>query len=254
MVPYHGRSRSGAFEQQTSSNRLAVPMFEVPQRRQRARSDTRTPSRDFKTTEFRPSPQPIVSHGTMSDPVIPESKIQRGSTHTKAPKYERPRVKIPTVVFQEHPPDSRTPDQQSGRSPNASPRSSSGQPQLQYKYLQLQNKLADVTLACVRYIKVEPANPRDLTFEKLSEQVKGFSLDLRVWYHVANIQNLARRDLPEGAGDIADAASRTMDRLIDRAEELHDACSKSKPSDLKFDGLPKVEDEDAIFDDAGSDM
>jgi hypothetical protein len=254
MVPYHGRSRSGALDQRTTSNRLAVPIFEGPQRRQRAKSDTRTPSRDFQTVEIRPNPQPLARHETMSDPVIPESKMQRGSTHAKPSAGDRPKIKIPTVIFQEHPPGSRTPDQQSGRSPNVSPRSLSGQPQLQHRYLKLQNKLSDVTLACVRYIKVEPANPRDLTFEKLSEQVRGFVLDLKVWSHVANIQNLSRRYLPNDARDVADAASRIIDRLLDRAEELHDACSKAKPNDLKFDGLPKVDDEDAIFEDLGEDL
>jgi hypothetical protein len=112
---------------------------------------------------------------------------------------------------------------------------------LQYKYLVLQNKLADIILACVRYIDVEAAHPKDLTFEKISEQVKGFTFELRVWNQIANIQNMARRDVPEDAKAIADAAS--------RATGLHDACLEAKPNDLRFEELERVDDEDGMFED-----
>jgi hypothetical protein len=146
-------------------------------------------------------------------------------------------------VIQEHPPVSANP----GPSPSASPRSPSGQPLLQYKYLLLQNELAEVTSTCLRYINVEAANPPDLTFEKISEQVKGFEFDLKVWSHVANIDKMPRMDVPEDAVAVTDAASRIMDRLIDRAVELKDACARAKPNDLKFSGLEKVHDDEAIF-------
>jgi hypothetical protein len=115
--------------------------------------------------------------------------------------------------------------------------------------LVLQNKLADIILACVRYIDVEAAHPKDLTFEKISEQVKGFTFELRVWNQIANIQNMARRDVPEDAKAIADAASRNMERLVERATGLHDACLEAKPNDLRFEELERVDDEDGMFED-----
>jgi hypothetical protein len=254
MVRYRDRGHFGATEQRSGANRLAVPIYEVSPRRQRAKSDTRSPSRSFKTLEVRPEPQSVIAQEEFSESVTPDIRKQRGSTHSRVPVYERPKVKIPPVVVQEHPPDSKTPDKKSGKSPNASPRSPASQPQLQYKYLVLQNKFADIILACVRYINVEAANPRDLTFEKLSEQVKGFAFELRVWSHVANFQNMARSNITKDAKTVTDATSRNMDRLIERAEELHEACLEAKPGDLKFDSLPKIEDEETMFDTIDDDM
>jgi hypothetical protein len=181
--------------------------------------------------------------------VRPEAP-SRGSTHSRDPKLEKPKIKIPPVIVQEHPPDSKTPDQKLGSTPSASPRSPSGQPQLHLKYLVLQNKLADISLACIRYIDVEAADARDLTFEKISEQAKGFAFELQVWSHITNIQNMARRDVPEHARAVTDAAARNMDRLIERVEEVHDACLKAKPGDLKSGDLPKIDDEVSMFENA----
>jgi hypothetical protein len=167
---------------------------------------------------------------------LQESAILRGLDLNPAPMYGISRVKIPTVVSQEHLSDFRMPHL------------------LHYKYLKLQSKLTDVTLACMQYNQVEAANPQDLTFEKLSEQVTGFLLDLQLWYRVANIKNLARRDLPEGARNITDAALWAMDRLIDRADGLHNACSNARPDDLKFDELPEIKDDNAIFDDIADEV
>jgi hypothetical protein len=258
MVAYRNGNHYGASQQRTRADRLAVPIYEVSPRRPRARSDTRQRhdvhelSRNFTTLEVRPSSELIRRQDTSKEPaevyVLPGHT--RGSTHSKEPRIDKPKIKIPPVIVQEHPPVSNATDQKLGNSPSASPRSPSGQPQLQLKYLVLQNKLADISLACVRYIDVEAADPRDLTFEKISEQVKGFAFDLQVWSHIANIQNMARRDVPEHARAVADAAARNMDRLIERAAELHDACSRAKPSDLKFSQLAQVDDEQGMFDDA----
>jgi hypothetical protein len=249
MVRYREGNYFGATQQRTG-DRLAVPEFASSPRHRRARSeDTRTPhsdglSRNYIIKEVRPSPA-IDSHQELVSERENE-RHQRGSTHSKTPAMERPKIKIPPVIVQEHPPDRK-----SGVSPSASPRSPSGRPKLQIKYLLLQNKLADVILACVRYIDVEAAHPQDLTFEKISEQVKGFAFDLRVWSQIANIQNMARKDVPDDAKAIADAASRNMERIVERATELHDACLDAKPSDLKLEQLEKVEDEDGMFEDVG---
>jgi hypothetical protein len=252
MVAYRDRNHFGAAQQRGRADRLAVPIYEVPPRRQRAHSDTRSHhdvydlSRNFTTLEVQPSSELMSRQDIPKEPVevYVRPERTRGSTHSRKPK-----IKIPPVIIHQHPPGSNTSNHKLGDTPSASPRSPSGQPQLQLKYLVLQNKLADISLACIRYIDVEAADPRNLTFEKISEQVKGFAFDLQVWSHIANIQNMARRDVPEHARAITDAAARNMDRLIERAAELHNACLRAKPSDLKFGELAKVDDEDAMFDD-----
>jgi hypothetical protein len=257
MVPYRDRDRNyyGATQRRTGADLLAVPVYETSRRRPRAHSDSRTPqdvdglSRNFKTMEMRPSFELVSNRDEVSELVSSDGQHQRGSTHSKAPTFERPKIKIPPVIVQEHPPE-----QKSRAGPSASPRSPSGQPQLRDQYLVLQDKLADIILACVRYIDVEASTPQALTFEKISEQVKGFTFELKVWSQIANIQNMAIRDVPEDAKAVAVAASRNMERLIERASELHDACLEAKPSDLKFAQPERVEDEDAMFDKVGNEQ
>jgi hypothetical protein len=257
MVRYRDRNHYGAAQQRAGADRLAVPVYEVSPRRPRAHSDigsrTEESSRPFKTREVSPRPEFLGGQNDQSESVAEESKA-RASNLSKSPAFERPKIKIPPVIIQKELPESNTTNQKPGRSPDGSLRSPTGQPQLQYKYLLLQNKLADISLACVRYIDVEAANPRDLTFEKIFEQVKGFEFDLRVWSNVANIENVARRDVPEEARAVTEAASRNMDRLIDRATDLHDACSTAKPSDLKLQDLPKVDDNEAMFEEIGDEQ
>jgi hypothetical protein len=251
MVPYRDRNYFGATQRRTGADLLAVPEYASSPRRPRARSDTRLPhsdglSRNYTTMEMRPSPVVISQQEIVSERVIAHHH-ERGSAHSKTPGYESlPKIKIPPVIVQEHPPD-----QKSGVSPGASPKSPSGRPQLRDKYLVLQNKLTDVALACVRYIDVEAANPQDLTFRKISEEVKGFTFELRVWSQIANIQNLARRHIPDDAKAILDAASRNIDRLVERTTELYDACLDAKPNDLKFEDLERMGDEDSMFEDGG---
>ncbi|KAH7095262.1 hypothetical protein FB567DRAFT_24703 [Paraphoma chrysanthemicola] len=245
ITRYRDRAHFGASYQRPKADHLTVPIYETSPRRPRARSDTRDEaSRNFKTQEMRPSALPI----SFSDPELPDPRQERGSTQSRVPAVDRPKIKIPPVVIQEHPPLSAAP----GRSPSASPRSPSGQPILQYKYLLLQNEFAEITSACLRYIDVEAAHPRDLTFEKISEQVKGFEFDLKVWSYVANIEKMPRLDVPEDAVAVTDAASRIMDRMYDRAVELKEACARAKPGDLKFAGLKKVDDEAMLFEDTTS--
>ncbi|KAH4031485.1 hypothetical protein HBI81_116660 [Parastagonospora nodorum] len=247
MVPYHRGKHYGATHQRAGSNLLdvPVPIYEVnPRHHRRARSDVGSRMEDspkpFTIREVSPRPDFL----SKKDESVAEERM-RPSNQTKSSAFERPKIRIPPVIIQKELSESNAADQK----PRKSPRSPSGQPKLQYKYLVLQNKLADISLACVRYIDVEAANPRDLTFEKISEQVQGFQFDLRVWSSIANIENMARRDVPEEARAVADAASRNMDRLIERVTELHDACAKAKPNDLKFKDLPRIDDEETMFDD-----
>ncbi|KAL5121154.1 hypothetical protein ACEQ8H_001006 [Pleosporales sp. CAS-2024a] len=261
MVRYRDRNHYGVTHQRTGADRLAVPVYEVSPRPPRARSamgsrmDESTHS--FKVREFRPQTenpsdrnekerdeQDKPTHERITRAAY--FNLEDAATHSRQTAFQRPKVKIPPVIIQKEPPEASPAAQRPGISPGSSPRSPSGQPPLQYKYLTLQNKLAGISLACIRYIDVEAASPRDLTFEKISEQVKGFEFDLRVWSKLANIENMAirREDIPESARAVMDAASRNMSRLIDRATELHHVCVKAKPNDLKVRHPPIVTEEE----------
>ncbi|KAH8724563.1 hypothetical protein GQ44DRAFT_827244 [Phaeosphaeriaceae sp. PMI808] len=259
MIRYRDRGDYGASHQRTSSDRLAVPVYEVNPRRVRSHSNPGDQdSRAFRTPEVRPGPVPVRRRENLSDTVYQNvlqgglEREERGSNRTKQANQVRPKIKV--NIIQEHPPVFRPKDRAPGKSPSASPRSPSGQPQLQLKYIQLQNWFADINLTCLRYADVEAANPRDLSFAKISEQVRGFEFDLKAWSHVANIQNMAKSEVPRDAIGVTDAAARNMDRLIDRAMELNEACSKAKPNDLKFRGLAKIDDEESIFDSNNDDQ
>jgi hypothetical protein len=150
-------------------------------------------------------------------------------------------------IHQDNPPSStigsaHTPK----RSPSASPHSPTAQPQLQYQYATLQNKLSQIRNSCAPYIKVEAAIPEDLTFGKIAELASSYAFDLQVWAHIANLGGMARIDPRKKK--VVDAASHSLDRLIDHITELNDACLRAKPRDLKFEVLPQVDD-DSLFDD-----
>ena len=231
MTRYRDRGHYGASQQRprTGADRLAVPTYEVSPRRPRASSDGRSPyntdrlTRDFKTMEVRP--ERVVES---------DARYARGSTHSRPPAFQRPKAP-PVVIQHDPPPASRTP-------------SPSGQPQLQYKYWLLQNKLADISSACVPFADVEAARPGDLTFAKIAEQVKGFSFDLQVWSYVSNIENMARID------DAVVVAEQIMDRMTDRAVELIEVCKRAKPGDLRFEGLEKLDDGDDMFNETDDDQ
>jgi hypothetical protein len=195
MTAYRHGGHYGASQQRTGAQNLAVPMFEVSPRRQRASSDTRDTdrlSRSFKTLDVRPDPQPVSGRYSLSDSRLADAQHPQASTKTRTQAGERPKIKIPPVIVQEDPPASSTKSRRPSRSPSASPRSPSGQPQLQYKYSVLQDKLVDIASNCRKYIDVEGADPKDLTFEKISNQTKGLAFDLKVWHHVSNVQNIPK--------------------------------------------------------------
>lgn len=90
-----------------------------------------------------------------------------------------------------------------------------------------------------------PADPRDLTFEKLAARVDGFAFDLHIWSQVANLGGLAMVD--KSRRNVADAASRNLGRLIERVSELHNACATAKPKDLKLPPLSDVGDDEGDY-------
>jgi uncharacterized coiled-coil protein SlyX len=113
---------------------------------------------------------------------------------------------------------------------------------LQYQFATLQSKLASIESSCGPHLHVEAANPRDLTFSKIAEEVKGHAFQLQVWIHVANLNDLTRIDREKR--QVVEHAARTLDRLIDRVSDLNDACSQARPKDLKIELLPDVEDDE----------
>ena len=90
-----------------------------------------------------------------------------------------------------------------------------------------------------------PADPRDLTFDKITGCVDGFAFDLHVWCQVADLEGLAM--VEKSRRNVADAVSRNLGRLIKRVSDLHDACATAKPKDLKLPALPAVDDDDGEY-------
>ena len=48
-------------------------------------------------------------------------------------------------------------------------------------------------------------------------------------------------DIDTSRRRVIESASRTLERLLDRAYQLGQACAKASASDLRFEPLPKVE-------------
>jgi hypothetical protein len=246
MKCYHdGHREVSSSQQSTASNRLAVPVFETT-RRGRSSSEVGARDRDagrkYNVQEIRPSPKPRTDYTLSSEPALPSQlpvKYKRKPQHQK-----RPSIKV--EIHQDTPTSSTIRSATPKRSPSASPHSPTAQPQLQYQYAILQNKLSQVGNACAPYMKVEASDPEDLTFGKIAELGSSYAFDLQVWAHVANLEGMARIDPRKKK--VVDAASHSLDRLIDRVTELNDACLQAKPRDLKFDVLPQVDD-DKLFND-----
>jgi hypothetical protein len=178
-----------------------------------------------------------------SAPALPSQLPVR---YERKPQKHQKRPSIRVEIHQDNPPPSpsiSTPK----RSPATSP---TAHPYLHSQYVTLQNKLSQIPTLCKRYLDVEAANPQDLTFEKISSQAKGFAFDLHVWAHVANIEGMTR--VEQRKKSMVKAASRTLERLGERVEELGRVCEKAKPQDLKVVTLPDM-DEDALFEDDDDD-
>ncbi|KAJ4344999.1 hypothetical protein N0V95_006036 [Ascochyta clinopodiicola] len=253
MKRYHENSRrSSTANHRTKSDHLCVPVFETarrPRDSERVERQRKSESpRNFRVEEIRPGPRPVRDYDFNTEPVLPS---QLPTKHEWKLQQHSNKPKIKVEIIQDHPPafdktSARTPK----RSPNASPISATAQPELQFQYSTLQAKLAQICAACLPFMDVEPADPQDLTFEKITAQVEGFGFDLHIWSQVANLSGLAM--VERSKRNVADAASHNLARLIVRASELHDACAAAKPRDLKLPSLPTVtgvEDENEPYDD-----
>jgi hypothetical protein len=233
-----------------TSDRLAVPVFETT-RRGRSSSEAGTRDRDpgkrYNVQEVRPSPKPRTDYTLSSEPALPSQLPVR--YERKPQQQKRPSIKV--EIHQDNPPSSTVGSAtKPRRSPSASPHSPTAQPQLQYQYAMLQNKLSQISNACAPYVKVEAANPEDLTHGKIAELAASYAFDLEVWAHVANLEGMAMIDPRKKR--VVDAASHSLDRLLDRVTDLNDACLQAKPRDLKFEVLPQVDD-DNLFEDGNDD-
>jgi hypothetical protein len=255
MKRYHDNRQgvSSSFHQPSTSdrlavtsNRLAVPVFETT-RRGRSSSEVGARDRDsgrrYNVQEVRPSPQPRNDYTLSSEPALPSQLPVKYVT--KPQHQKRPSIKV--EIHQDKPPSSTVGSAHTlNRSPSASPHSPTAQPQLQYQYATLQNKLNQISKTCAPYTKVEAANPQDLTFGKIAELASSYAFDLQTWAHVATLEGMAMIDPRKK--EVVDAASHSLDRLTDRVTDLNDACLQAKPRDLKFELLPHVDD-DHLFED-----
>ncbi|EDU45817.1 hypothetical protein A1F94_002699 [Pyrenophora tritici-repentis] len=252
MKRYHdsqyGRSSSSRyFNQPTSPDRLGVPVFEINRKpRSSSHSDARERElkKDYNVREVRPGPAVFNDEEYARD----SNPLSQLPVRTKPKPQHQKKPSIKVDIHQDKPPipsmdSASTPK----RSPNASPRSPIVQPQLLYQFEMVQNKLSQINKTCAPYIDVEAAKPQDLTFEKISEQANAFSFDLEVCAHITNLDGLAAYDLRKKG--VLDAASKGLDRLIDSITELNSACSQAKPKDLKFEKLPKVDDDNLFNED-----
>lgn len=217
------------------SDRLYVPAFDTTHRRVRSQDFTEKkeePAQRYNVREARPQ----RTYETNAEPPRP----------TELPIRQKPQRK-PTVKVQIHQADPPAPASEKTPKKNlsASPRSPTAVPEVQFRYSTLQHKLGQIETTCSPFVDVEAANPRDLTFAKISEQVKSFAFELESWNYIVRVEDMARIDM--GKRHIVEAASRTLGRLIERVTELSSACGKAKPRDLKLEPIPYVDSSDEDF-------
>lgn len=254
MKEYHENTRHvSTAHQRTRSDHLVVPIWETRRRPRSSERSEQQPSstpRNYRVEEVRPDPK-LYEYDLNPEPVSPSqlSMPIRGRT-----PQDKTKIKVPPIIIQENPPlHSNTTAKSALRSPRASPHSPTAQPVLQVQYATLQHKLAQVCNSCEKYLDVEPADPRDLTFAKICEAVEGFAEDLHIWSHAANLNGLARID--KSMRHLVDMASEVLDRLVERVTALREACANAKPKDLKMPLLERMDDDDDVdlFDDDDGD-
>lgn len=165
-----------------------------------------------------------------------------------ASKRRRPSIRVEIHQSQSpRSPRSATSEGGFSKSPSPSPKSPSTIPHLQMQCATLRNKIAQVGRACSIYEDVEAANPRDLTFARIFEQIKGVGFELEVWSHVANLEDMVR--IESGKRKVVEAASRTLDWMAGNISALEKECRKAKPRDLKVELLPDIDSDDGFGED-----
>ncbi|KAF2177904.1 hypothetical protein K469DRAFT_742329 [Zopfia rhizophila CBS 207.26] len=237
MKRYHDQRRS---HQRQSSDLLYVPAFE-PAGHRRVRSYgeineiSEKPTRSYNVREQKPS------YDLSDEPARPSQlPVRRTWIQQRRPSItvEIHQDKTPSASATASP--RRSPNPSPRKSPSASPRTPSAVPQLQFQFATLQNKLSEISTICAPNKHVEAVNPRDLTFSKIADEVGGHAFQLKAWDHIVNVNNMERID--KSKREVIELASRTLDRLFERASELSKACAKARPRDLKIEPVPEVDD------------
>ncbi|PSN62464.1 hypothetical protein BS50DRAFT_603180 [Corynespora cassiicola Philippines] len=237
------RDRYPAHRQQPS-DRLYVPTFDQGGRHRRSRSDEmmgekiEEPARNFNVREQKPR--------RLQDLVLEEQPTQANQQLTV-----RTKPKIQVQIHQEETPSQAIARRTTKKTPSASPRSPGAQPEMLFQYNTLQNKLAEIESACTPYEDVEAADPQDLTFSKISEQVRGISFELLVWARLMNLENTGKID--RNKKEYCSTAIRMLGRLTKRVTDLSALCRDAKPRDLKYEPLPDEDDEDDRYQSYGYD-
>ena len=247
MKQYHQNSRhTSSIHHRTRSDHLCIPVIETtrrPRSNERGEQQRNESPRSFRVEEVRPGPKPIYDYDLSTEPVLPS---QLPTKYEWKPQQQQGKPKIKIQIHQDTPPTSSKPSARTPkRSPSASPNSPTAQPELQFQFSILQAKLTQVGHICLPFKDILPADPRDLTFEKIAAQVDGFAFELHIWSQVANLDGLAM--VEKSKRNIADAASRSLGRLVDRVSDLHDVCAIAKPKDLKLPPLPAVSDDEGEY-------
>lgn len=247
MKRYREGSRlSSTAHHRTRSDHLCVPIVETdrrPRSSQRVELKRDEYSQNFKVEDVRPGPKPIYDYDFNTEPVLPS---QQPTKDDWEPQQQRSKPKIEVQIHQDTPYASKIPSAHTPkRSPSASPKWPIAQPELQYQYSVLQAKLLQIGTTCLPYKDIMPADPRDLTFDKIAGRVDGFAFDLHVWGQVADLHGLAM--VEKSRRNVADAVSRNLGRLIERVSDLHEACAAAKPKDLKLPPLPSVDDDEGEY-------
>ena len=219
------------------SDSLYVPTFESAGHRRVRSSEEITDRRKGSVA---------VAHESTPSYMVQERKPESGRSSDAPPPSQlaarQRRPSIPVQIHQDDLPSSRKVTGAPQRSPSASPRSPTAQPQMRYQFATLQKRLARIKTACAPNIHIEALGTRHLTFSQIAEEVDGYAFQISVWGHIANVENLARID--SRRRKTVELASRTLDRLLERAAELSEACSNARPQDLEIAAMPEIDDDE----------
>ncbi|KAF2799479.1 hypothetical protein K505DRAFT_265561 [Melanomma pulvis-pyrius CBS 109.77] len=254
MKKYHDSHYSNSspspssHQRHSASDRLYVPTFDNSHRRvrsydqivERKSEDEEHLTRGYRVREERPRSYDDAGVSvTASASTSRTAELPVRPKRTGTGKQRRPSIKV--QIHQDdapRPAAAVTPR----KSPNASPRSPSAQPQLLFLSSTLQTRLAEIRTICQPNLHIEAADPRDLTFSKIAEEVQGFAFQFKIWSHVVNLKNMERIDVSKRKN--VELAARTLDRILGRIDELLDVCAKASPRELKIEPLPEYEGED----------
>lgn len=121
-------------------------------------------------------------------------------------------------------------------------------PELYHEFVTTVNKLTEVGILCSRKSKFDTDVPGKLSFSSIAEHVNGQAFRLKVWGHEIGIEGMTAIDFSRQRA--VQLASRTLERLLDRAYQLGQACSKAQSGDLKYDELPDISSDDGWESDA----